>query len=151
MIRFTLICEQDHEFESWFDNSASYDKLQKSHLIECPHCGSHQTRKALMTPQIGGTRTNKQSPAHELVHSTKSKKIQNLQKEALEIARKVRRHVKKNSEHVGENFAAEARKIHNEQADQRNIYGSATNTEVKDLLNDGIDIVPLPDLPEDKN
>ncbi|MCF6198887.1 MAG: DUF1178 family protein [Hyphomicrobiaceae bacterium] len=151
MIRYTLLCEHDHEFESWFDNSAAYDKLQKVHLVDCPHCGSKQTRKALMTPQISGVRGNKQSPSTEIVHSTPNRQLQKLQKEALEMARKVRQHIQKNSEHVGDKFASEARKMHNEETDQRTIYGSATTTEVKDLLNDGIDITPLPDLPEDKN
>jgi len=151
MIRYTLLCEQDHQFESWFDNSAAYDKLQKSHLVDCPHCGSSQTRKALMTPQISGIRGNKQTPSNELANSTPNRHLQKLQQEALEMARKIRQHIHENSEDVGDKFASEARKMHYEESDQRTIYGSATSTEVKDLLNDAIDIIPLPDLPEDKN
>ncbi len=151
MIRYALLCEQDHQFESWFDNSSAYDKLQKAHLVECPHCGSSQTRKALMSPQISTTRGNKQAPNKDSASSNQHAQMQKVQKELVEMARKVRRHIEKNAEYVGEKFVSEARKMHYAEAEQRNIYGSATTEEVSDLVNDGIDITPLPDLPEDKN
>ena len=145
MIRYALLCEHDHEFESWFDSSNAYDKLQKAGMVECPHCGSHKTRKALMTPQIGSRKTK--TP----LARKSEKELQKVQKQMVDMARKVRRHIEKNAEHVGDRFAVEARKIHNEESEPRNIYGKATREEVTDLVKDGIDITPLPDLPEDKN
>ena len=153
MIRYALLCEHDHEFESWFDSSLAFDKLHKTGLVECPHCGSTKTRKALMTPQISGTRSNKKNRdgpdnGHD---KAPDQNLQKLQTEATELARKIRHHVTENAEHVGDNFADEARKIHFEESEPRNIYGNATKEEVSDLAEDGIDFAPLPDLPEDKN
>ncbi len=151
MIRYALLCEHDHEFESWFDNSTAYDKLQKSSLVECPHCGSTKIRKALMTPQLSGTRSNRQSEQSNTLANSQDIGLQNMQKEALDLARKIRDHVTKNAENVGDRFADEARKIHLDETEPRNIYGKATIEEVSDLAEDGIDFIPLPDLPEDKN
>ena len=151
MILYRLLCERDHEFESWFDSSKAFAKLQKSELVECPHCGSAKIRKALMTPQLSGTRANKQAPPDELHGKRSEQKLQNLHKEATELARKIRNHVSKNADDVGDNFADEARKIHFDEAKPRNIYGQATEKEVSDLNEEGIDFTPLPNLPEDKN
>lgn len=153
MIRYALLCEHDHEFESWFDNSSAYEKLHKSGLVECPYCGSTKTRKALMTPRISGTRSNKKVELQPAASHSKSidPTLQKLQKEATELARKIRDHVKENADDVGDKFAEEARKIHFDEAQPRNIYGQATAEEVTDLAEDGIDFAPLPDLPEDKN
>ena len=53
MIRYTLVCNERHEFESWFTNSAAYDKQAKRGLVTCPLCGSAKVEKALMTPRLG--------------------------------------------------------------------------------------------------
>ena len=151
MIRYALLCEQDHPFESWFDNSAAFDKLQQATLIECPHCGSKKIRKALMTPQIGGTRANKGTQDKNSLTMSEDKNLQILQREAVELARKIRDHVEKNADNVGDEFASEARKIHFEEVEPHNIFGQATRQEVVELIDDGIDIAPLPSLPEDEN
>ena len=151
MIRYALLCDQEHTFESWFDHSAAFDKLQQSKLIECPHCGSQKIRKALMSPQIGGTRANKHSGGKTSITKSDHKEMQKLQQEAVELARKIRSHVEQNSENVGEKFASEARKIHFDEVEPHNIFGQATAQEVSELVEDGIEITPLPDLPEDKN
>lgn len=151
MIRYALLCEHDHTFESWFDNSDAYDKLQKSSLIECPVCGSVETRKALMTPQIQSGRSKTPSPSGGAVARSDDDKMHQLQKEAMDLARKIREHIKDNADDVGSKFAEEARKIHFDEVKPHNIYGSATAKEVTELAEDGIDFAPLPDLPEDKN
>ena len=153
MIRYALLCDQDHEFDSWFDNSQAFEKLQKNGLVECPHCGSVKTRKALMSPQLGGKRSNKKTAADDASPVAKSNDpdLKILREEATELARKIRGHVTENADNVGNKFADEARKIHYEETEPRNIYGKATQEEVSDLVEDGIDFNPLPDLPEDKN
>ncbi len=151
MIRYALLCDLDHAFESWFDHSSAFDKLQTSKLIECPHCGSQKIRKDLMSPQIGGLRANKRTTSNPSIAKSKDTELQNLQQEAVELARKIRGHVEKNADKVGDKFASEARKIHFEEVEPHNIYGEATSDEVNELAEDGIEIAPLPTLPEDKN
>ncbi len=153
MIRYALICEHEHEFESWFDSSKAYDKLQKAGLVDCPRCGSTKTRKALMTPQIGGTRANRKSEnaPNDALTKTVDPSLHELQKEAVELARKMRDHITKTADNVGDRFAEEARKIHFDEVEPRNIYGKATPEEVSELHEEGIDFAPLPSLPEDKN
>jgi len=151
MIRYALLCHQDHAFESWFDHSTAFDKLQNAKLIECPHCGSQKIRKALMSPQISGTRTNKRATSNPSIAKSKDSELQKLQQEAVELARKIRDHVEENADNVGDKFASEARKIHFEEVEPHNIYGEATPDEVSELVEDGIEITPLPALPEDKN
>ncbi|MBA8900327.1 DUF1178 family protein [Phyllobacterium sp. P30BS-XVII] len=137
MIRFSLHCEQDHEFEGWFRSNDDFDSQSKKHLVTCPVCGSHKVEKALMAPSVT---TGRQK---EKIAVTMSKMVNELK----EVARKVR----ENADYVGADFAEEARKIHFGEADQRGIYGEASGDEVKSLLDDGIDIMPLPTFPEDHN
>jgi hypothetical protein len=151
MIRYALLCKHDHKFESWFDNSNAFDKLQKANLIECPHCGSTTIRKALMTPQISTRRSNKTAISERSLARSDDDNLQKMQMEATELARKIRDHVKENAENVGDKFAEEARKIHFEEVEPHNIYGNATPEEAQELADDGVDFAPLPDLPEDKN
>ncbi|MGO4452038.1 DUF1178 family protein [Phyllobacterium sp. TAF24] len=137
MIRFSLHCEQDHEFEGWFRSNDDFDSQSKKLLVTCPVCGSHKVEKALMAPSVT---TGRQK---EKIAVTMSKMVNELK----EVARKVR----ENADYVGADFAEEARKIHFGEADQRGIYGEASGDEVKSLLDDGIDIMPLPTFPEDHN
>lgn len=151
MIRYALLCDLDHAFESWFDHSTAFDKLQNAKLIECPNCGSQKIRKAPMSPQISGLRANKRTTSNPSIAKSDDVELQNLQKEAVELARKIRDHVEKNADNVGDNFASEARKIHFDEVEPHNIYGEATPDEVSELVEDGIEIAPLPTLPKDKN
>ncbi|UGX86285.1 DUF1178 family protein [Phyllobacterium meliloti] len=137
MIRFSLHCEQDHEFEGWFRSNDDFDSQSKKHLVTCPVCGSHKVEKALMAPSVT---TGRQKEKIAVTMST-------MVNELKEVARKVR----ENADYVGADFAEEARKIHFGEADQRGIYGEASGDEVKSLLDDGIDIMPLPTFPEDHN
>ncbi len=151
MIRYALLCEHDHEFESWFDNSGAYEKLQHKNLVECPRCGSTKIRKALMTPQIAVNRSSEREPNSKMVAKNDDATLQQLHQDVLQLARKVRQHMTKNADDVGDQFASEARKIHFEEVEPHNIYGKATKEEAESLLEEGIDFIPLPELPEDKN
>ncbi len=146
MIRYDLVCSGGHEFDGWFGNSEAFDKQQKAGLVDCPVCGTSDVSKALMAPGIPA-RSNAKSDTAQPVHNAPAP----AQEELVEMIRKVRDHVAENSEYVGDKFADEARKIHYEETEQRGIYGEATVKDAEDLKDEGIEVHPLPVLPEERN
>lgn len=141
MIRFGLICEKEHEFEAWFRNSDDFEAQQKKQLVVCPVCGSHKVDKALMAPAIASNR------GKERVALAMSEE----QKKALAQLREISRKVRENADYVGPKFAEEARKIHFGEVEPRGIYGEATPEEARSLAEDGVEFMPLPTFPEDRN
>ncbi|MEO0963119.1 MAG: DUF1178 family protein [Pseudomonadota bacterium] len=148
MIRYSLICADGHEFESWFASSAAYDALAEQGHLSCVVCGTPKVEKSLMAPAIG-RKSNQKSEAPDA--STPPPEIKGDGGEALKAARelaafmdKVRSHVEANAEYVGDNFADEARAIHNKEAEMRQIYGEATLEEARDLIEDGVAVAPIP-------
>ena len=136
MIRYALLCEHGHEFEGWFGASADFDDQQSRGLLECPVCASKAVRKAIMAPAVAGTK----------------KKVQDLnpaqgQAMMMEAMGRLRRHVEDNFDDVGDGFATEARAIHEGRAEDRGIYGQATGAEVRELVEDGVPIAPMPPEP----
>ncbi len=145
MIRYQLICDQSHEFESWFRSSDDFDRQSASDLLECPLCGSTHVKKALMAPSVKTARQqSKRAGSSELHASPSTQEIQSKMRE-------MREHVTKNSEYVGPRFASVARDMHTGDEPERGIYGEAKGEEVKKLIEDGIHVLPLPVLPEEKN
>ncbi len=141
MIRYRLNCDKNHEFEGWFRDSAGFDKQVHRGQVLCPQCGSNQVTKALMAPNVS---TAKKAPRA-------AAKIGEMQKEMLSLMCKIREHVESNADYVGDRFADEARKIHHEEVEPRDIYGEATAEETKGLYDEGIEFMPLPVLPEEQN
>lgn len=141
MIHFNLICEHDHEFEGWFGNTADFEKQNTASFIACPVCGSTKVTKALMAPSVSTSRKKR-----DVAVAAGSK-----QKEIMRKMQELAREVRATSENVGDRFAEEARKIHFGESDPRGIYGKASGEEVKDLIDDGVGVMPLPDLPEEQN
>jgi hypothetical protein len=129
MIKYALCCDQTHEFEAWFSNSDAYDEQVARGLVECPHCGTTAVRKAIMAPAVKTARKREASPEHQL----------------REAASKVRAHIRDNFDYVGEDFASEARAIHDGDKPERLIYGEASADESKSLKDDGVPVSPLPD------
>jgi hypothetical protein len=146
MIRYRLQCAAKHEFEGWFRNADAFDRQAKRNLVVCPSCGSTEVAKALMAPSVV-----KSSKASRAPRDVPQRVANSGQRELLQMMRKLREEVIAKSEYVGPRFAEEARKIHNEEAEQRGIYGEASSAEVKDLVDDGVEVYPLPVLPEDHN
>jgi hypothetical protein len=141
MIRFSLICERDHEFEAWFRNSDDFDTQKKRGFVTCPACNSAKVDKALMAPAVS---TAKRKEKIALAAGEQHKQmLQQFQ----ELGRKLR----EGAENVGDKFAEEARKIHFGETEARGIYGEASPDEVKGLLEDGVEVMPLPPLPEERN
>ena len=143
MIRYNLICDNEHNFESWFKDSTSCDDQIKSRNVSCPECNSNVVTKALMSPRI---------PKKGNINNQKNTVLSNGRTNNLNDAiRKIREEIKKNSEYVGKEFPEEARKIHYKESEERSIYGEATAKDIKELHEEGIDIIHIPNLPDDKN
>jgi hypothetical protein len=156
VIHYQLVCEKGDRFEAWFRGSADFDAQAKAGQVVCPACGSTAIEKALMAPAVHSSdRTTEPvesvAPAAEPQTVRLAAGAEPAIAEAMEIARRVSRHVKENSEDVGRRFAEEARKIHYRETAPRGIYGEATGDEVKELMEEGIDFHPLPVLPEERN
>jgi hypothetical protein len=147
MIRYDLICENGHEFDAWFSDSAAYDKQRKRGFVECAVCGSLKIDKQLMRPNVGSRSNKKANATQPMVAGPVDPRMQQM----MAMMREFRAHVEKNAENVGDKFAEEARKIHYKESDERGIYGNATADEAQDLIEEGIEVHPLPRLPEDGN
>ncbi|WP_187969306.1 DUF1178 family protein [Aquibium microcysteis] len=141
MIRFSLRCDGDHSFDAWFRNSEDFERQSDRRLVECPHCGSSSVKKALMAPSVSTGRKREQI-ALAMGEEQKRALIQ-----LKELAEKVRRE----ADDVGDRFAEEARKIHFGETEARGIYGRATPEEARALIEDGVEFMPIPVFPDDRN
>jgi hypothetical protein len=165
MIRYALNCEHGHAFESWFQNSAAYDKQAKRGLIACPICGSAKVEKAIMSPRLAHTQAAEPRPPSPAPPSPlqpaplppippgkapvaiMSPPEHELRKKLKEL----REHITKNADYVGPRFPEQARKIHYGEIEHRSIYGEASPDEAKELHEEGIEFHPLPVLPDEFN
>ncbi|MBB4195804.1 MULTISPECIES: DUF1178 family protein [Rhizobium] len=142
MIRYSLTCDNAHEFEGWFSESADFDRQVASGFLTCPVCHSAAISKLLMAPSVSTAR--KKDERQTLAMDA-------MRREALEKLKEAVAAVKANSEDVGAKFPEEARKIHYGEADARGIIGQATVDEAQALVEEGIEIAAIPVLPEDVN
>jgi hypothetical protein len=140
MIRFSLHCEKEHEFEGWFSSSADFDRQSENGLVECPMCGSHEISKSLMAPAVAVSR--EAAASRPLAMDAEKREMMRKLKEMVQA-------VRANAEDVGERFPEEARKIHHGETEARGIIGKASSEDAKALIDEGIEIAPLPELPED--
>lgn len=136
MIKYALLCAEEHEFEGWFRDSQDFDVQANDGLIECPLCGSDDVRKAIMAPAIG-RKSNHSATAS-------AKKHANLRDEVIQAAERAREYVESNFEYVGGDFPEEARKIHYGETQERGIFGEASSRDVKELIDEGVGVAPLP-------
>lgn len=161
MILFDIKCSGGHVFEAWFQNNDAFEKQVASDLVECPLCGCTNTSKSLMAPNIPakGKSDNvmpeisiDDHPDHQVMVSAHSKSNEEVSSEDVKRAldhmhntmAKFRRQIEKSCEYVGNNFAEEARKIHYGEVEKRGIYGETTIRETEELIEEGIDILPVP-------
>ncbi|MBX4871006.1 MULTISPECIES: DUF1178 family protein [Rhizobium] len=142
MIRYSLTCDNAHEFEGWFSESADFDRQLASGFLTCPVCHSAAVSKLLMAPSVSTAR--KKDERQTLAMDA-------MRREALQKLKEAVAAVKANSEDVGTKFPEEARKIHYGEADARGIIGQATVDEAQALVDEGIEIAAIPVLPEDVN
>jgi hypothetical protein len=156
MIRYALSCNKGHGFESWFPNSAAYDKQIKRGLVACPACGSIKIEKAIMAPRLGHADTRGTSPEPTAASPTPetSAPVAMMSPQEVELRgklRELRDHLTKNADNVGRSFPEQARKMHYGEIEHRSIYGEASPDEAKSLLEEGVEFHPLPTLPDERN
>jgi hypothetical protein len=156
MIRYSLRCERGHAFESWFQSSSAYEAQEKRKLVNCPVCGSPKVERAIMAPQIvskKGRESAAPAPAAatEVTTPTSTPLLMAQERELRAKLRELRDHIVKNADNVGERFPNEARKMHYGDIEHRPIYGEASPDEARSLIEEGVEVSPLPVLPEDRN
>ena len=161
MIRYSLRCERDHSFESWFQSSSAYDTQVKRKLVTCPACGSAKVEKAIMAPQIVSKKGRdiaepepapaSAAPAAEVTAPASTPLLMAQERELRAKLKELRDHIVKNADNVGERFPNEARKMHYGDIEHRPIYGEASPDEARALIDEGVEVLPLPVLPEDRN
>ena len=143
MIKYSLKCDQDHCFESWFQSAKAFDTLKASGLLTCAVCGSAQVEKAMMMPRV----TTARKKAKEPEAAPKVPAKPSLAEPASDMERAIselRKKVEENSTWVGKDFAKEARAIHEGDAPERPIWGEAKFDDAKSLLEEGVPVAPLP-------
>jgi hypothetical protein len=162
MIKYRLRCARGHEFETWFQNSAAFDKLAKRGQLTCATCGSEKVEKAIMSPRIAksgvkaraarGKEARDVMPVEALPGAVEGSGEEAQKGQALRAAMKAfRQTVIGNADYVGPRFAEEARRMHDDEAPSRGIYGEASIEEARELLEEGISILPLPPAADDSN
>ena len=155
MIRYTLKCDQDHQFESWFQSAEGFDTLKAAGHVACAVCGSSNVEKSLMAPKVrparkaaqaGGAVASPVSDGPAAPGPDLSAPSNDLERAMLEM----RKQIEDNSDYVGMNFATEARAMHEGEKPDRAIYGEANAAEAKKLIEDGVAVTPLPFMPNRK-
>ncbi len=163
MIRYNLRCEHGHAFESWFQSSSAYETQEKRKLVNCPICGSAKVERAIMAPQIVSkkgrdieaksrdTEAPAAAPGTEVAAPASTPLMMAQERELRAKLRELRDHIVKNADNVGERFPNEARKMHYGDIEHRPIYGEASPEEARALIDEGVEVAPLPVLPDDRN
>jgi hypothetical protein len=144
MIKYALGCAAGHAFESWFPDSAAYEKQRKRGLVGCPECGSIEVDKAIMAPAVLGVdRAVVPAPAETLIDDKRAR--------ARQMISKLRQEIEANTDDVGREFPELARAIHDGSEPERAIRGHASLEEAKALVEDGIGVMPMPLLADELN
>jgi hypothetical protein len=160
MIRYTLVCERRHDFESWFASSAAFDKQAARGLVACPVCGSGKVEKAIMAPSLARKDKStagivREPPAEKEPQSIPEKApvamVSPQEREFRTKLKELRDHLIRNADYVGQKFPEEARKMHYGETEHHSIYGEAGADEAKALQEEGIEFHPLPVIPDDRN
>jgi hypothetical protein len=166
MIRYALACDRGHTFESWFRNSAAYDRQVRLDLVVCPVCNSSKVAKTIMAPRVTGPRKPKERPASEVPGQSNAPAeagrpteqasapvamVSPQEREFRKKLKELREHLIKNADYVGQRFPEEARKMHYGETEHRSIYGEASPDQARELHEEGIEFHPLPVLPDERN
>ncbi len=142
MIRYTLKCAEGHHFDGWFASGEAFDTQCAKGLVTCAVCGSADVSKSLMAPSVQSTRKSAPAPEAPSLSAPASE---------MEAAMaKLRDHIEKTSDYVGDNFVREARAMHEGDAPERAIHGEAKPDEARALMEEGIGVMPLPFAPRRK-
>ncbi|PZA11199.1 DUF1178 domain-containing protein [Rhodopseudomonas palustris] len=164
MIRYSLRCDKGHLFESWFQSSSAYESQVRRKLVSCPRCDSVKIEKAIMAPQIVGKKGRGRAPepaaaepaatsvpAETASADAPTPLLMAQERELRAKLKELRDHIVKTADNVGERFPDQARAMHYGDIEHRPIYGEASPAEAKALIDEGIEVAPLPVLPDDRN
>jgi hypothetical protein len=165
MIHYNLRCGRGHTFESWFQSSSAYESQEKRKLINCPTCGSDKVERAIMAPRVVSKKGRERemplsapepiAPEPAVTEGAAPAAATPLmmarERELRAKLKELRDHIVKNADDVGERFPNEARKMHYGDIEHRPIYGEASPDEARSLVEEGIEVSPLPVLPDDRN
>ena len=149
MIKYALVCDKGHEFESWFPNAAAYDEQARRRLVACPECNSSRVDKAIMAPAVLGAASRADLQAIET--PTEVALLGRRQRALRDAVRALRREIESHTDDVGTKFAELARSMHAGEAPERAIRGQATGAEVEALLEEGVGVLPMPAAPDELN
>ncbi len=131
MIRYALVCDEGHNFDGWFRDSETFETQSSQQLVSCPSCASTHVSRAVMAPHVArGGRDAEAARLRGMIRNLRDKVVAG-------------------TEDVGERFPQEARAMEEGAVERRPIRGRATYEEAKALLEDGIEILPVPELPGD--
>ena len=139
MIKYNLICDKDHEFESWFSDSLKFEKLKKKKLLECIYCSSKKIEKSIMSPMISNLNN---------LNISRNRFEKELLKEKKGL-RQIRKYIEENYEYVGKNFSKRVREIYYDKKSNKTIYGTTTHKERAELAEEGIDLLSIPWIEKD--
>ncbi len=152
MIQYALKCSDGHQFDSWFQSAAAFDKLQSAGMVTCAVCGRGEVSKVLMAPAV---RPARKSTSQATIPGSEEPPapgpLSTPTTPAEQMIADLRRIVEENSEYVGDTFASKARAMHNGEAPEAAIYGEANLDEARKLLEDGVPVLPLPFRPSGKD
>jgi hypothetical protein len=137
MIVFNLTCGNEHAFEGWFASTAEFEQQQQSTILVCPVCGNNRISKALHAPYVN-TGAALAPAQHERTGAPPQ--YANVGDELAKLVE----HIIAETDDVGDAFPEEARKIHYEEAPTRKIRGNASKEEVRELRDEGIEVIALP-------
>ena len=173
MIKYALICDQGHTFESWFSNAQGYETQVKRGFVECPTCQTKQVSKAMMAPSVSTSRRKEVIRAQTAAMTAAAMQAQAQSAAAAPAAapapepaqpvalldegqqalramvRELHEKMTENSTDVGDRFTTEARDMQSGDAPLRPIHGRATLQEAKALIEEGVPVMPLPTLPDE--
>lgn len=135
MIVYNLRCAQDHEFEGWFRDSSAFEEQSAARKLVCPICETRQVSKALMAPAIAGTKRTQMERTEPGPDDLRKMR---------QFMTGLKKYVQENAEYVGPRFPEEARKIHYGEVEHRHIYGEASLKDAYELIEEGVDVAPLP-------
>lgn len=149
MIKYQLVCANDHTFDAWFRDSAAYDQQAGSGEVLCPACGTAEVSKALMAPRLARRKGADDAPkvpaaAPEAPAEPTAPQPAMMAAAMGQALRALKAVVEKNCDYVGEKFAEEARKIHYGETEARGIYGETTPAEAEELREEGVEFHTVP-------
>ncbi len=152
MIKYALICDNGHSFESWFPDSASYDRQVRRGFVTCPVCNSAKVGKQIMAPRVRNSEERRALSRPAATADTQPMAMLSEEERQMRAAiRALHEKVRASTEDVGDRFADEARRIHYGEVEEKAIRGRASHEQARELLEEGIGVLPLPPLPDDRN